>query len=75
MLQFLVIFFSPQIIGRVLADPDYLPRTVDFGLNADAFHKKFCVTTDCPDPFFKIAIMCCQMTADNRYKYIYKISN
>ncbi|XP_021340817.1 LIM domain kinase 1-like isoform X2 [Mizuhopecten yessoensis] len=55
-----------EVIGRVFADPDYLPRTLDFGLNAEAFYGKFCTDSSCPSAFFKVAIMCCQMTPDNR---------
>ncbi|XP_060081124.1 LIM domain kinase 1-like, partial [Ylistrum balloti] len=55
-----------EVIGRVFADPDYLPRTLDFGLNAEAFYEKFCTDTSCPAAFFKVAVMCCQMTPDNR---------
>ncbi|XP_069136274.1 LOW QUALITY PROTEIN: LIM domain kinase 1-like [Argopecten irradians] len=55
-----------EVIGRVFADPDYLPRTLDFGLNAEAFYEKFCTDSSCPAAFFKVAIMCCQMTPENR---------
>ncbi|XP_033747383.1 LIM domain kinase 1-like isoform X2 [Pecten maximus] len=55
-----------EVIGRVFADPDYLPRTLDFGLNAEAFYEKFCTDKSFPGAFFKVAIMCCQMTPDNR---------
>ena len=53
-----------QIIGRVEADPDYLPRTGDFGLNVEQFQQKFCA--DCPTPFFTVAVKCCQLEAEDR---------
>uniref|UniRef100_A0A8C8DV42 LIM domain kinase 1 n=1 Tax=Oryzias sinensis TaxID=183150 RepID=A0A8C8DV42_9TELE len=36
-----------EIIGRVNADPDYLPRATDFGLNISGFLEHFC-PPDCP---------------------------
>ncbi|KAJ8312730.1 hypothetical protein KUTeg_010103 [Tegillarca granosa] len=56
-----------EIIGRVFADPDILPRTLDFGLNVEVFKSKYC--GDCPDAFFKIAVMCCQMDSEKRPKF------
>lgn len=53
-----------EIIGRVQADPDFLPRTSDFGLNQQVFKDKFCQT--CPEPFFKIAFLCCELNPDKR---------
>lgn len=53
-----------QIIGRVQADPDYLPRTSDFGLNQKVFKEKFC--PQCPSPFYKIAFLCCDLNPDKR---------
>ncbi|CAI9588874.1 unnamed protein product [Staurois parvus] len=40
-----------EIIGQVYADPDCLPRTIDYGLNVRLFWEKF-VTKDCPAGFF-----------------------
>lgn len=54
-----------EIIGRVQADPDYLPRTSDFGLNVELFRKKYC-EADCPKQFIKIAIACCELEPENR---------
>lgn len=48
-----------------MADPDYLPRTIEFGLNVEVFHKKFC--KDCPDSFFLVAVRSCQMMPEKRY--------
>ncbi|XP_055621389.1 LIM domain kinase 1 isoform X2 [Toxorhynchites rutilus septentrionalis] len=53
-----------EIIGRVQADPDFLPRTSDFGLNQTLFKEKFC--EQCPDPFYKIAFLCCDLNPDKR---------
>ncbi|XP_069191350.1 LIM domain kinase 1-like isoform X2 [Procambarus clarkii] len=53
-----------EIIGRVEADPDYMPRSMDFGLNETVFHAKYC--QDCPEPFYKIAFMCCNTNPDAR---------
>jgi len=53
-----------EIIGRVEADPDYLPRSGDFGLNQVAFREKFCLA--CPEPFYRIAFLCCDLNPDKR---------
>ncbi|KAF5271995.1 hypothetical protein FQR65_LT04976 [Abscondita terminalis] len=53
-----------EIIGRVQADPDFLPRSNDFGLNQVAFKEKFC--TSCPDCFYKIAFLCTDLNPDCR---------
>ncbi|XP_014093114.2 LIM domain kinase 1 isoform X2 [Bactrocera oleae] len=53
-----------EIIGRVQADPDFLPRTSDFGLNQKVFREKFC--PQCPEAFYKIAFLCCDLNPDKR---------
>ncbi|XP_063886254.1 LIM domain kinase 1-like isoform X2 [Scylla paramamosain] len=53
-----------EIIGRVEADPDYMPRSKDFGLNESVFQAKYC--KECPEPFYKIAFMCCNINPDAR---------
>lgn len=53
-----------EIIGRVPADPDYLPRSSDFGLNVAAFKEKFC--NGCPEPFSEIAFKCCDIYPEKR---------
>ncbi|KAL5017333.1 hypothetical protein ScPMuIL_006922 [Solemya velum] len=53
-----------EIIGEIMADPDYLPRTIEFGLNVEVFYKKFC--KDCPDSFFLVAVWSCQMVPEKR---------
>uniref|UniRef100_A0A668AMG9 LIM domain kinase 2 n=1 Tax=Myripristis murdjan TaxID=586833 RepID=A0A668AMG9_9TELE len=54
-----------EIIGQVYADPECLPRTLDFGLNVDKFMEKF-LPEDCPPPFFPLAVACCDLIPDNR---------
>lgn len=58
-----------EIIGRVQADPDYLPRTSDFGLNVELFRKKYC-EADCPKHFIKIAIACCELEPEKRPPFV-----
>lgn len=55
----------PQIIGRVSADPDYLPRTTDFGLNVRGFLDRYYPPT-CPPSFFPIAVCCCDLDPEKR---------
>ena len=55
----------PQIIGRVSADPDYLPRTTDFGLNVRGFLDRYCPPA-CPPSFFPIAVCCCDLDPEKR---------
>ncbi|XP_024910610.1 LIM domain kinase 1a isoform X2 [Cynoglossus semilaevis] len=54
-----------EIIGRVNADPDYLPRAMDFGLNVSGFLEHYC-PPDCPPAFFPVAAVCCDLDADKR---------
>lgn len=53
-----------EIIGRVQADPDFLPRSNDFGLNQVVFKEKFC--SSCPEPFYKVAFLCTDLNPDRR---------
>ncbi|XP_038837313.1 dual specificity testis-specific protein kinase 1-like [Salvelinus namaycush] len=52
-----------EIIARIEADPDFLPRTEDFGLDVDAFEN---LVGDCPTPFLNLAVLCCNMNAKIR---------
>ena len=61
--------YSLQIIGRVEADPDYMPRSMDFGLNEAVFQAKYC--QDCPEAFYKIAFLCCGINPDTRYVLLF----
>nr|XP_033811538.1 LIM domain kinase 2 [Geotrypetes seraphini] len=54
-----------EIIGQVYADPDCLPRTLDFGLNVKLFWEKF-VPKDCPPAFFPLATICCDLEPESR---------
>lgn len=54
-----------EIIGQVNADPECLPRMLDFGLNVRKFKEKF-LPEDCPPAFFPLAVACCDLTPDNR---------
>ncbi|XP_037854202.1 dual specificity testis-specific protein kinase 1 isoform X3 [Chlorocebus sabaeus] len=53
-----------ELIARVPADPDYLPRTEDFGLDVPAF--RTLVGDDCPLPFLLLAIHCCSLEPSTR---------
>ncbi|XP_050553014.1 LIM domain kinase 1 isoform X2 [Spodoptera frugiperda] len=55
-----------EIIGRVSADPDFLPRRSDFGLNEPLFIDKFCRGAHCPEPFYRIAFLACHLDPDIR---------
>ncbi|CAH2052617.1 unnamed protein product, partial [Iphiclides podalirius] len=55
-----------EIIGRVSADPDYLPRRGDFGLNEALFLEKFCTPAACPEPFYRVAFLACNLDPDAR---------
>uniref|UniRef100_A0A8D3BY39 LIM domain kinase 2 n=1 Tax=Scophthalmus maximus TaxID=52904 RepID=A0A8D3BY39_SCOMX len=54
-----------EIIGKVYADPECLPRTMDFGLHVGKFLEKF-LPEDSPPVFFPLAVACCDLTPDNR---------
>uniref|UniRef100_A0AAY4EM39 LIM domain kinase 1 n=1 Tax=Denticeps clupeoides TaxID=299321 RepID=A0AAY4EM39_9TELE len=58
-----------EIIGRVNADPDYLPRAVDFGLNVKGFMEHY-LPCDCPPSFFSIAVMCCELDPEKRPAFV-----
>ncbi|XP_028331081.1 dual specificity testis-specific protein kinase 2-like [Gouania willdenowi] len=52
-----------EVIARIQADPDILPRTEDFGLDVEAFQQ---MVGDCPSEFLQLAIRCCNMNATLR---------
>ncbi|XP_072534617.1 dual specificity testis-specific protein kinase 2 [Salminus brasiliensis] len=52
-----------EIIARIEADPDVLPRTEDFGLDVQAFEH---MVGDCPPAFLSLAVNCCNMSAETR---------
>uniref|UniRef100_A0A8C4IQD2 non-specific serine/threonine protein kinase n=1 Tax=Dicentrarchus labrax TaxID=13489 RepID=A0A8C4IQD2_DICLA len=55
-----------EIIGRVNADPDYLPRANDFGLNVAGFLQQY-HPPHCPSSFLPLGVLCCDMDAEKRY--------
>ncbi|XP_066502100.1 LIM domain kinase 1 [Hoplias malabaricus] len=54
-----------EIIGRVYADPDYLPRTMEFGLGVKEFLERY-YPTECPPSFFPLAALCCDTEIEKR---------
>ncbi|MBN3324510.1 TESK2 kinase, partial [Atractosteus spatula] len=52
-----------EIIARIQADPDFLPRAEDFGLDVESFQH---MVGDCPPCFLQLAVNCCNMSADRR---------
>ncbi|XP_019713894.1 dual specificity testis-specific protein kinase 1 [Hippocampus comes] len=52
-----------EMIARIQADPDILPRTEDFGLHVDAFIQ---MVGDCPAHFLNLAVVCCNMSPELR---------
>uniref|UniRef100_A0A8C0GAS0 dual-specificity kinase n=1 Tax=Chelonoidis abingdonii TaxID=106734 RepID=A0A8C0GAS0_CHEAB len=48
-----------EIIARTQADPDYLPRTENFGLDYDAFQH---MVGDCPRDFLQMTFNCCNVS-------------
>ncbi|XP_034410705.1 dual specificity testis-specific protein kinase 2-like isoform X2 [Cyclopterus lumpus] len=47
-----------ETIARVQADPDFLPRTENFGLDYHTFQH---MVGDCPHDFLQLAFNCCNM--------------
>uniref|UniRef100_A0A670IVM4 dual-specificity kinase n=1 Tax=Podarcis muralis TaxID=64176 RepID=A0A670IVM4_PODMU len=57
-----------ETIARLPADPDYLPRTEDFGLDVAAFCNL--VGADCPATFLQLAFHCCSMEPTSRPSFL-----
>ncbi|NXY77917.1 TESK1 kinase, partial [Glareola pratincola] len=57
-----------EIIARIPADPDYLPRTEDFGLDIATFRTM--VEVDCPATFLQLAFHCCSMEPTSRPSFL-----
>lgn len=56
-----------EIIARIQADPDYLPRTENFGLDYDAFQH---MVGDCPADFLQLTFNCCNMDPKLRPSFV-----
>ncbi|KAM9857680.1 dual specificity testis-specific protein kinase 2 [Aulostomus maculatus] len=56
-----------EIIARIEADPDFLPRTEDFGLDIEAFE---IMVGDCPPALLSLAVTCCNMCAERRPSFL-----
>ncbi|KAM8930104.1 dual specificity testis-specific protein kinase 2 [Pelodytes ibericus] len=56
-----------EIIARIQADPDYLPRTENFGLDYDSFQH---MVGDCPPDFLQLAFNCCNMDPNLRPSFV-----
>ncbi|XP_070587406.1 dual specificity testis-specific protein kinase 1-like [Erythrolamprus reginae] len=52
-----------EILGRIPADPEVLPRTQDYGLDVAAFHS---MIQECPEQVLDLAAACCRMEAFRR---------
>ncbi|KAM6229931.1 LOW QUALITY PROTEIN: dual specificity testis-specific protein kinase 1 [Porphyrio hochstetteri] len=57
-----------ETIARVPADPDYLPRTENFGLDVTTFSTM--VGIDCPSAFLQLAFHCCSMDPTSRPSFL-----
>ncbi|NXD87757.1 TESK1 kinase, partial [Halcyon senegalensis] len=57
-----------ETIARIPADPDYLPRTENFGLDITAFRTM--VGIDCPVAFLQLAFHCCNMEPTSRPSFL-----
>lgn len=53
-----------ELLGRVKADPDYMPRTKDFGVDFGLLGPL--VAGDCPRSLFELATLCCSLVPDSR---------
>ncbi|XP_026797131.2 dual specificity testis-specific protein kinase 2 isoform X2 [Pangasianodon hypophthalmus] len=49
-----------EILARIPADPEVLPRTQDFGLDVEAFSE---LVLGCPQKVLELSANCCQMDA------------
>ncbi|NXG25390.1 TESK1 kinase, partial [Grallaria varia] len=57
-----------ETIARVPADPDYLPRTENFGLDVTTFRTM--VGIDCPAAFLQLAFHCCSIESTSRPSFL-----
>ncbi|XP_029961249.1 dual specificity testis-specific protein kinase 1-like isoform X1 [Salarias fasciatus] len=52
-----------EILARIAADPEILPRTQDYGLDKTAFRE---LVTDCPQRLLDLAASCCMVESFRR---------
>ncbi|XP_061753312.1 PKc_LIMK_like_unk domain-containing protein [Nerophis ophidion] len=52
-----------EILARIPADPEILPRTKDYGLDEDAFKE---MVSDCPQRLLQLAASCCMVDSFRR---------
>uniref|UniRef100_A0A3Q0RYB2 Zgc:113162 n=1 Tax=Amphilophus citrinellus TaxID=61819 RepID=A0A3Q0RYB2_AMPCI len=52
-----------EILARIPADPEILPRTQDYGLDVKAFRE---LVTDCPQRLLELAASCCMVESFRR---------
>lgn len=57
-----------EMIARVEADPDMLPRTDNFGLDYLAF-TEMC-GANCPPEFLKLAFCCCTVSIIKKWNFV-----
>ncbi|XP_063996243.1 dual specificity testis-specific protein kinase 1 [Pogoniulus pusillus] len=57
-----------EIIARIPADPDYMPRTEEYGLDVNTFRSM--VEISCPMAFLELALNCCNMEPTLRPLFI-----
>ena len=53
-----------ELIGRIDADPDYLPRSHNFGIAVTEFYAKYC--QNCPPFYFAIAVNSTTLDSNKR---------
>ncbi|XP_054765295.1 dual specificity testis-specific protein kinase 2-like [Lytechinus pictus] len=56
-----------EIIARVTADPEELPRLQNFGLDEVGFQA---ISSDCPEPLLELAFLCCKMDKRTRPAFV-----
>ncbi|CAB1320042.1 unnamed protein product [Coregonus sp. 'balchen'] len=56
-----------EILARIPADPEILPRTQDYGLNVSAFRE---LASGCPQRVLELAASCCLMESFRRPAFI-----
>lgn len=52
-----------EVLARIPADPEVLPRTKDYGLDVESFRE---LVQGCPERVLELSASCCQMDAFRR---------